>query len=74
MGLGENTFVLAELGHLGSETVSVPGHLFELPGQPLTLLLNGEQLSGLGGQGVRAGDRAMEGGQQGPIDLLLQER
>lgn len=42
MGLGENTFVLAELGHLGSETVSVPGHLFELPGHPLTLFLNGE--------------------------------
>ncbi len=50
-------------------------HLFELSGQPLALLLYGDELAGLRGQRCRARRRegTLQGWRQGAIDLLLQE-
>lgn len=72
---GQDSSVLTELGQLSPEAVSVPGHLFELSGQPFALLLYGDEFTGLRGERHRAWRRegTLQGWRHGAIDLLLQE-
>lgn len=67
------TFFLIDMGKKVWSNVSED--LSELSGQPLALLLDGDELTGLGGRRrrTRRGKGAVQRRGQGSIDLLLQE-